>query len=196
LALPRFYETVRFHHREFAMLRTFKIALFSAMMMAAACKKADKPATPTTEATAKAADPAKPADPVAKPGDPAAKPADPAAKPADPAPSAAAPVDKGTNSELENKAVAMMQRMADMFAADGKDCEKLATDVKGFIAQNKEQLRQLLALEKKQSEAERKAFEARNQAAQQSMMEKMGPAMEACHDNKNLEAAMKEFPSE
>jgi hypothetical protein len=159
------------------MLRTFKIALFSATMMAAACK-ADKPATMAPEATTKAAGSTKPADPAAKPADPVAASA------------------SGTNSELETKGVAMMQRMADMFAADAKDCEKLATDVKGFIAQNKELLGQLMAMEKKQSEQERTAFEARNKAAQDTMMQKMTPAMNACRDNKSLEAAMKEFPTD
>jgi len=180
------------------MLRTFKIALFSATMMAAACKKADKPATATTEATAKAADPARPADPMVKPGDPSAKSAEPAATPADPASQAgsAAPAGAGTNSELENKAIAMMQQMADVFAADGKDCEKLATDIKAFIAKNKDLLAQLVAMEKKQSEPERRAFETRNRIAQESMMQKMTPAVDACHDNKSLEAAMKEFPTE
>jgi hypothetical protein len=169
------------------MLRTFKIALFSVTMIAAACKKADKPATMAPEATTKAADPTKPADPTAKP-------ADPAVKPADPAP--ATPAATGTNSELENRAVAMMQQMADMFAADAKDCEKLATDVKGFLAKNKELLGQVMAMEKKQTEQERTAFEARNKAAQDSMMQKMTPAMNACRDNKSLEAAMKEFPTD
>jgi hypothetical protein len=160
------------------MLRTFTIALFSATMMAAACKNADKPATMAPEATTKAAASTKPADPAAKPADPVAASA------------------SGTNSELETKGVAMMQRMADMFAADAQDCEKLATDVKGFIAQNKELLGQLMAMEKKQSEQERTAFEARNKAAQAAMMQKMTPAMNACRDNKSLEAAMKEFPTD
>jgi hypothetical protein len=172
------------------MLRTFKIALFSATMLAAACKKSDKPATMTPEPTTKAVDSTRPADPTAKPADPAAKPADPVA------PTAAASAATGTNSELETKGVAMMQRMADMFAADAKDCEKLAADVKGFIAQNKELLGQLMAMEKKQSEPERTAFEARNKAVQDAMMQKMTPAMNACRDNKSLEAAMKEFPTD
>lgn len=172
------------------MLRTFQIALFSATMLAAACKKSDKPATMAPEATTKAADSPRPADPTAKPADPAAKPADPAP------PAAPPPAATGTNSELENKGVAMMQQMADMFATDAKDCEKLATDVKGFIAQNKELLGQLMAMEKKQTEQERTAFEARNKAVQETMMQKMTPAMTTCRDNKSLEAAMKEFPTD
>jgi uncharacterized lipoprotein YajG len=171
------------------MLRTLKIALFSATVLAAGCKKSDKPATMTPEATTK------PADPAAKPADPAAKPADPAAKPADP-PAATPPAATGTNSELETKGIAMMQRMATMFATDGKDCEKLATDVKAFIAQNKELLGQLMAMEKAQTEQQRAAFEARNKAVQEDMLAKMTPAVTACRDNKSLEAAMKEFPTD
>jgi len=180
------------------MLRTFKIALFSAVMLAAACKKSDKPATMTAEATTKAAEPTKPVDPAAKPADPAVKPVDPAAKPADPAAAAAAPAGagNGTNTELQSKGIAMMLRMADIFAGDGTDCEKLATDMKGFIAQNRPLLGQLMAMEKSLSEPDRAAFEARNKAAQDTMMQKMTPAMNACRDNKSLEAAMKEFPTD
>jgi hypothetical protein len=189
LALLRFCETVPFHSRELAMLRTFKIALFSAMMMAAACKKSEKPAATTAEMT-KAADPAKPAEPA----DPAAKPA--GAAPAGAAPAGAAPAGAGSNTELENKGIAMMQRMADMFAGDAKDCDRLAADIKGFIAQNKELLGQLMAMEKTLSDDQKAAFEARNKPVQEAMMTKMTPAMEACRDNKSVEAAMKEFPTD
>jgi hypothetical protein len=182
------------------MLRTLQIALCSATMMVAACKKSDKPA-PTAPETAKA-DPAKPADP---PAPAAGKPADPAsgasmgsnasvtamAKPGN-----AAPVPTGTNSELENKGIAMMLKMADMFATDGKDCDKLATDIKDFIGKNKPLLSELTAMEKKESPQQREAFAARTKAVEESVMQKMTPAMTACRDNKNVEAAMKEFPTD
>jgi hypothetical protein len=170
------------------MLRTFKIALFSATMLVAACKKSDKPAETKPADTTKAGDPSKPADPAAKP-DPA-KPADPAAKPAEPAAAT------GTNSELETKGIAMMQKMADVFAADEKDCEKLATDIKAFAAENKALFTELTAMEKKQSEQEKAAFEARNKGVQEAVMKKMGPTMTACGSNANVQAAMKEFPAD
>ncbi|HEU4729625.1 MAG TPA: hypothetical protein VFT22_17135 [Kofleriaceae bacterium] len=167
------------------MLRTFTIALFSVTLMAAACKS-DKPAS--TAGATKPAETTKPADP--------AKPADPPAKPADPAAAPAAPAAAGGNTELQDKGIAMMQSMADVFASDAKDCEKLAVDMKAFITKNKELLTQLMAMEKKMTDAEKSAFEARNKTTQAAMMEKMTPAMNACRDNKSLEAAMKEFPTD
>jgi hypothetical protein len=159
------------------MVRTFQIALFSAMLMVAACKKADQPAPVAAEPVTKATTPMKPGDP-AKPADPAAKPGDPAAPPAT------------GNNELENKGLAMMSRMADLFAADARDCEKLATDITAFIAQNKALIGQLTAMEKQQSPQDRAAFEARNKAVQQEVMTKVTPTMTACKDNKNVQAAM------
>src|SRR5690349_9459725 len=98
------------------MTRTLSLALFSLILMVAACKKSDSPTAKSDEN--KPADTTKPAD-TAKPADPA-KPAD-TAKPADP-PKAAdtAPAAAGTNSEVETRAVAMMQKMGDLFAADAK----------------------------------------------------------------------------
>ena len=120
-----------------------------------------------------------------------AKPDPATVKPAEPAP-AAVP----GNSALENKGVALMQRMADMFAADRADCEKLAVDIKAFIVQNKELLTQLTELERTQSEAEKAAFETRNKTVQDAVVAKMSPTINACGDNPHVEAAMKEFPAE
>ena len=171
------------------MFRTLKIALFSAMVMVAACKKADPAETKPVETKV---DPAKPADPAAKPADPAVKPADPAVKPADPGKPAAT----GQNTELETKGIAMMQQMGDLFAANAKDCDKLADGIKAFIAQNKPLLAQLAALEKSQPDDEKKAFEARNMGTQEEVMKKMEPAVKACGENPKVQAAMKEFPTE
>lgn len=113
-------------------------------------------------------------------------------EPAKPAPAATV----AGNSELENKGVAMMQRMADMFAADAKDCDKLAVDIKAFIVENKELLGQLTELERSQSDQEKAAFETRNKPVQDALMQKMGPTMQACGDNPQVQAAMKEFPAD
>jgi len=121
-------------------------------------------------------------------------PAKPAPAPAKPAPTAAANVPG--NSELENKGVAMMQQMADMFAADAKDCDKLATDIKSFVVQHKELLGQLTELERSQSDQEKAAFEARNKQVQDQLSQKMDPTMAACGENPQVQSALKEFPSE
>jgi hypothetical protein len=120
-------------------------------------------------------------------------PAKPApAKPAAPPPAATV----GGNSELENKGIAMMQRMGDMFAADAADCEKLAVDIKAFIVQNRELLGQLTELERSQSDQEKSAFEVRNKPVQDAVVAKMDPAMEKCGANPNVQAAMKNFPAD
>jgi hypothetical protein len=176
------------------MPRTFQLVLFSVslsiLVVTAACKKSDAPAGTKPEETKPATEPAKAGDP-AKPADPAkAEPAKPADSPA------SAGAAGGTNSEVENKAIAMMQKLGDVFANDAKDCEKLATDLKAFLAENKALISEMTALEKKQTEAEKAAFEARNKAVQDAVQAKMEPAAKACSENKNVQAAMKEFPTD
>jgi hypothetical protein len=187
------------------MIRTYRIALCSALvswaMLGAACKKEAAPAA------AQAAQGSSEAKPTAdKPADsPADKPAvAPAATlagggnapvPASP-PSPAAEAAAGSNTQLQNEGLAMMTKLAELFAADAKDCEKLATDIKGFGAQNKELMAKLSTMEKGLGEQESAAFEQRNQAAIKVVMDKMTPAMTACRGNKNVEAAMKELPTD
>ncbi len=166
------------------MLRTFPLLLCTVTMMVTACKKAEKAAGTTPDQVAKAGDPGTPAG--GKPADPAATPTDPA-KPADPAASSA------SSSELEAKGIAMTQRMAEVFIADAKDCEKMATDIRAFTAQNKVLLDQLAELEQHQTAQEREAFAKRNQLMLEALLTKVTPAMTACRDNKNVEAAMTAF---
>lgn len=170
------------------MSRTFRLVLFSVfslLVVTAACKKSDAPAGAKPEET-KAAEPKASDTP---------KPADPA-KPAEPAKPAAPPAAGGTNTEVENKAIAMMEKLGDVFAADAKDCEKLATDLRAFLNDNKATIAEMTALEKKQTEAEKAAFETRNKAVQESAQAKMEPAAKACADNKNVQAVLKDFPTD
>jgi hypothetical protein len=173
------------------MSRLFTLALCAALLIA--CKKSDAPA-PKADQT-KTADPAKPADPGVKPADPA-KPGDPAApdpaKPGHPSPAAAT----GANADLENRGVALMRKMGDVFAGAGKDCEKLATDLRAFVAENKALMTELSTLEKKQTEAEKAAYEVRTRAVQDEMQAKAEPVANACADNANVQAAMREFPTD
>jgi hypothetical protein len=156
------------------MYRTLTIALLSTTLALVACTKSAQPA------------PAKPAEPTA-----AAAPAKPA-EPATPAPAGAAP----GNSELENKGIAMLQRMADLFVSDEKDCEKLAVDLKAFIAQNKGLITELNQLEHTQTEQQKATFEANNKGVQQALVERMKPALTACGSNPKVQAAMQDFPSD
>jgi len=164
------------------MVRTFPLLLCTVAMIVTACKKADRPAGITPDQVAKTSDPGTPAG--GKPADPAATPTNPA-KSADPAASSAT-----GNSELEAKGIAMTEKMADLFVADAKDCEKMATDIRKFTAENKALLDQLAEMEKHQTAQEREAFAKRNQPVLDALLTKATPAMTACRDNKNVEAAM------
>jgi len=84
----------------------------------------------------------------------------------------------------------MTQRMADLFVADAKDCEKMATDIRAFIAQNKALMDQLAEMEKHLTAQEREAFGKRNRSTLEALLTKVKPAFNACRDNKSVEAVM------
>jgi hypothetical protein len=90
----------------------------------------------------------------------------------------------------------MMQRMVDMFAADGTDCEKLAADLRSFVADNTGLLSQIEAMQQQASEDEREAFLTRMQAVQAAVATKMQGALAACAGSPGVLAAMKQFPAE
>jgi len=161
------------------MLRTFPVVLCSVAMLIIACKKAGKPSGATPDQVTKTGAPSTPAG--AQPNVPAAAPA----KSADPASGSSA-----ASREREAKGLAMAQQMADLFVADAKDCEKMATDIRAFTAQNRALLDQLAEMEKHQTQEERAAFDQRNRATLEALLTKVTPAMTACRDNKSVEAAM------
>jgi hypothetical protein len=170
------------------------VAALSAAGLVAACQKGDSraevkatdPARPA--GTAAAPDPARPADPV-KPADPA--PADPSKLVSPTAAPAAAP-----NPALEAKGIALMQQMAEIFYRGAKDCDKLSSELKAFLASNKATLRDMTGMLKRMTEQEQIAFEARNRATQEAIGNKMQPGVVACAKSPNFQAAMREFPSE
>jgi hypothetical protein len=117
----------------------------------------------------------------------------PAARPAEPAKPVEPHAQPGPgNSALENQGIAMMQRLGDLFAANAQDCDKLASEIKAFVVQNRPLLGQLLAEEKGLTAEQKAAFDARNRAVQEETMKKMA----ACQDSASVEAAMKDFPTE
>ena len=115
--------------------------------------------------------------------------------PATPAPPAPASAGVPGNTELENRGVAMMQRLADVFAADANDCAKLAFDIKAFVTEHRELLDELAALDRTQSDQERATFAERNQAVQDAVASKMAPALDACGNHADVRAAMAQFPT-
>jgi len=159
------------------------IAVCSFGLLAGACKKKDD--AKKTDTPAAATDPAaKPADGT-KPADPTAKPADPAAKPADPAAPAA-------GADDAQKYVDLMTNLGKVFAADGKDCAKLATDVKKYVADNKATFEAMKKRDEAQTPEQKKAEDEKYKPQMDQFMKDIGPSAEACKDNKDLDAAMKD----
>src|SRR5687767_14733878 len=158
---------------------TLLIALTMVVGLSACKKKKEEAKT----------DPAKPADPAMKPADPAGTTPDkPADKPADP-PAAGGAID-------EAKAVATMENLGKVFAAAGKDCKKLATVIKKLAYMNKDKLIAMKDWEAKQTPEQKKAMEERYKPQMEAMMKNMMGAMQACAEDKDVEAAMKELPLE
>ena len=157
---------------------TLVILLIGCKSDAPAPEAKPAPVAPLTRSTAPSPEPALP---------PAPAQSAPAQAPAKTEPA-------GSNTELETRGLAVMQRMADMFAADAKDCDKLAIDLKAFAAENKPLIAQLYAHENRQTPEERAAFTRRNAVAQAAIGQKIQAALTACAANPGVLAAMKEFP--
>jgi hypothetical protein len=185
------------------MSRAFQIVLFLVAMVVAC--KCDKPAAKKPEQASRA-EPGAPRGPAgrtetaaapATPGDPS-KPADPANpdQPTRPGESQSDDPSAGTNTPLQDKGLAMMQRMSDLFTTHASDCTKLAAEIRSLVAGNKELLDQLRAEDLKQTGAQRTAFEARNRAVTEAAFAKMSPVTKACRENPAFMAAMRDAQSQ
>jgi hypothetical protein len=127
------------------------------------------------------------AAPVAAPA--AALVAAPVVAPA-PAP-VAAPAPAG---DIEEQSVAVMEQMADVFAANKADCNKLAAATDAFIKSNLGLFAKMKEAGAKQTRKEKKSFEKKYKARNLAAMKKMTPAINACARNKKVQAAMKSLP--
>ena len=167
------------------MRRRFTIALLGATLLAGACQQHQQ-----NTSGDKSADP-KPV-PAASPAAPATVTTSAARDPgAAPPPTQAPPA----NPELEAQAVALLQRMADIFAANAKDCDKLGSELKAFITDNRPALVQVNTMMKQQTAAEQRAFQTRFKTAQDAIGTTMHPGLVACSQNTGVQAALRDFPS-
>lgn len=159
------------------MMRTLSIALFSLGLMAGCSKKDDKKAEPAKT------------DPAAKPTDPAGTtpttPTTPSTDPAKPADTTATAPAAGTMDLA--KAEALMNEMSSTIEKAGKDCDKMATDLKAFIDKNKDTLKASKDFEKTLSPEDKKKWEEKGEA----MVKKHGEAMGACMTNPKFMETMK-----
>jgi hypothetical protein len=160
------------------MQRLTLLVTLSITLALAACKKEEKPAA--------AGEAAKPA-------------AGEAAKPvAGETPTPAAPAAGGaiaSDADYESKAMGAMDKLTAIFAAAGKDCDKLAAEITKFGAENKALMVSSKAYEKDHPDA-KKALDEKMKPKMEGMMGAMGPAMEACKDHKGLADAMTSMAGE
>jgi hypothetical protein len=158
------------------MSRTFRTAMLLAVTLLAGCKtkQADPPPAAKPTEAARSAPGATPA----LPDPPAASPAAPAAAPASPA-------------EAQARNIAAMQHLADTLAGDAQDCEKLAVDLKAFIAENRAVLAQLMAAANRPADA---APSGASHAAAAAAARKLQTAMATCAATASVAAAMKDLP--
>lgn len=156
---------------------TLCLAALSALALACKTEKRVEPAEAIARAT---------------PAAPAARPPELPPQPAAPAAEAVHPVDP----ELEARGHAVMDKLADVFVADAADCDKLATDLKAFAAQNHAVLAQLASAQAQASYQERMTYSRRNAAASAAIATKMQSAMTACAAHPSVLAALQAFPSE
>jgi hypothetical protein len=80
-------------------------------------------------------------------------------------------------------------RVVAVFVAAGKDCAKLAKDLNKFIDDNAGLQKEIEVYEKAHPKA-RDLMKPKMKAKEKEMTEKMSPVMEACGEDKAVEAAM------
>lgn len=150
---------------------TISVCVFG--LLGAACKKKDE-AKNTPPAAAPAGD-TKTAE---------------APKPAEPPP--AAPAAPAAADDDGKKDMDLFVGLGNLFAADAKDCAKLATDVKKYIADNKAGFDAAKKRDEAMTPEQRKAQKEKYGAQMEQFMKNVDSASETCKDNKDLDAAMKD----
>jgi len=165
------------------MFRTLWTATLVAAALAA-CKTRQADSPPSTPAAAPARAAGAPTPAPALPDQPAEPP------PAGPA--SAAPGAPGT--EVESRGIAAMQHLADALAADVKDCDKVASDLRTFVADNKPLIGELVAMQQRATTAPRSA--SANRVAAVAIGQSLQTVLAACARNPGVAAAMQGFPAE
>jgi len=125
----------------------------------------------------------------------------PGAAPALPDPSApsgpasADPAQAEAQAQAQNAAqarnIAALQHLADTLGDDARDCDKLAVDLKAFIAGNRALLAELMAAANRPSDD---LPSGANHAAAAAAARKLQAAMASCVATSSVAAAMKDLP--
>jgi hypothetical protein len=130
----------------------------------------------------------------------AAKPAEPGAaekKADDKTAPAAAPAGDGPTvanaQQYEALGMDMTNKLLAIFAADGKDCDKLAADMTKFGEENRKTFEAIKNFEKANPDAE-KAFDEKMKPREKEFEEKLSPAFDACQNHEGMKKAMQSLP--
>jgi hypothetical protein len=114
-------------------------------------------------------------------------------KAADPAAPAAGEVKVADAAQYETLGTDLTNKLLALFAAGGKDCDKLAVDLTKFGDDNRKVFEALKAFEKDHPDAE-KAFDEKMKGREKEFEEKVGPAFEACQNHEGMKKAMQNMP--
>jgi hypothetical protein len=174
LAIRRFLWNRR-APEEISMSRTHCTAMLMAMTLLAGCKtqRQDPPSAAKPAGTARSPAKATPALP-------------------DPPPSASAAA-LPPPAETQARNMAAMQHLADTLTADATDCEKLAVDLKGFVAENQPLVAMLVAAANWPTDDRATGSDYATAAA---VARKLHTAMTTCAATSSVAAAMKGLPGQ
>lgn len=95
-----------------------------------------------------------------------------------------------SDDEYISKGKVQMQKMVDIFKADGKDCDKLAGDMDKLVSSD--DMQAIQAYEKAHPDVKKKADEA-TKDFQKQFEEAAMPAMQACASNQKLQDVFKKM---
>ncbi len=154
-----------------------RIALLSCLLLAA-CKKKDE---------------AKPVEPTAVKSAPEAPTAAAPAKATEPAKPAVIAVTIASAAEYDTKATELFDKLVGVFAADGKDCDKLAADLTKLTDEQGALFAGLQAFEQANPDA-KQAFDDKMKGREKDYEAKVAPSFEACQKHEAVIAAIAKLP--
>ncbi len=94
---------------------------------------------------------------------------------------------------MEDKSVAMLDQIVDIFTKAGTDCDKLAASLEAYAATNKQTFVELKEWGARQTAAQKQALATRNKEKIPGLLMKMGLATQACGKNPAVTAALKKI---
>ncbi|MBS1119064.1 MAG: hypothetical protein H6Q90_1292 [Deltaproteobacteria bacterium] len=100
---------------------------------------------------------------------------------------------KPDDTAMENKSIALIDQVADIFTKSGKDCVQLAAGLEQFAVDNKQTFLDIKAWGAHQTAAQQAALAAKTKDKIPALMMKMALATQACGSNPAVSAALKKI---